>query len=417
MPEAPYVPRLLDGRIQSLFASLPALLVTGPRATGKTTLAARHAATVVRLDNEAEAVAFRADPDATLRGLPEPVLLDEWQAVPSVLGAVKRAVDRSPQPSRFLLTGSVRADLQGETWPGTGRIVRLRLFGITMRELVGVSPARDLFIDRLARLADGGLDLFPLPSTVPDLRGYVDICLRSGFPEPLLRLDDEARAAWLEGYVDQLLTRDARELLAVRDPARLRRYFEALAISTAGLPKHETLYTAAGINYRTASAYDDLLVNLHVLDVMPAWSTNRLSRLMHAGKRYLVDPALIAPAARVDAAGILRDGDLLGRMLDTFVASQLRPETEVSPARPRLYHVREEHGRYEIDIIGDLGTGIVGVEVKATAAPSHGDAAHLARVRDAFGTQFLGGAVLHTGPRAFMMSDRIAALPICSIWG
>lgn len=104
-------------------------------------------------------------------------------------------------------------------------------------------------------------------------------------------------------------------------------------------------------------------------------------------------------------------------MLDTFVASQLRPEAEVSPSRPRLYHVREEHGRYEIDILGDLGTGIVGVEVKATAAPSSGDATHLAHVRDAFGAQFLGGAVLHTGPRAFMMSDRIAALPICSIWG
>lgn len=412
-----YLPRLLERRIQSLFASLSALLVTGPRAAGKTTLAERFAATVVRLDNPAEAVAFRADPDAALRGLPEPVLLDEWQAVPGVLGAVKRAVDRSPHPSRFLLTGSVRADLQGETWPGTGRIVRLRLFGITMRELVRVSPTRDLFIDRLARLEDGEIDLFPLPSAVPDLRGYVELSLRSGFPEPLLRLDGEARDAWLEGYVDQLLTRDARELLALRDPARLRRYFEALAINTAGLPKHETLYAAAGINYRTALAYDDLLVNLHVLEVMPAWSTNHLSRLTHAGKRYLIDPALLAPAARINAAAVMRDGDLLGRVLDTFVAAQLRPEAEVSSVRPRLYHVREEHGRYEIDILGDLGTGIVGIEVKATAAPSIGDAAHLFRLRDALGPRFLGGAVLHTGPRAFMLSERIAALPVGSIWG
>lgn len=81
--------------------------LTGPRATGKTTTARRHAASVVRLDRPAEAAAFRADPDAALRAQPEPLLLDEWQAVPAVLGAVKRAVDDDPRPGRFLLTGSV----------------------------------------------------------------------------------------------------------------------------------------------------------------------------------------------------------------------------------------------------------------------------------------------------------------------
>jgi hypothetical protein len=68
--------------------------VIGPRAAGKTTTAEQHARTVVRLDRRAEAVAFEADPDAALRSLEEPVLLDEWQVVPGVLGAVKRAVDR-----------------------------------------------------------------------------------------------------------------------------------------------------------------------------------------------------------------------------------------------------------------------------------------------------------------------------------
>lgn len=91
--------------------ALPAVLLIGPRATGKTTSARRRAASVVRLDRPGEAAAFSADPDAALSGMAEPVLLDEWQAVPSVLGAVKRAVDDDPRPGRFLLTGSVRADL------------------------------------------------------------------------------------------------------------------------------------------------------------------------------------------------------------------------------------------------------------------------------------------------------------------
>ncbi len=106
-----------------------AVLLVGPRATGKTTTARRLSASVVRLDRPAEAAAFLADPDAALARLTEPVLLNEWQAVPDVLGAVKRAVDDDPRPGRFLLTGSVLADLDAATWPGTGRLVRLAMYG------------------------------------------------------------------------------------------------------------------------------------------------------------------------------------------------------------------------------------------------------------------------------------------------
>jgi len=123
-----YKPRAADRLIRELLAELPALLIVGPRATGKTTTASRHAATIIRLDRPAEAAAFSADPDAALRGLDEPLLLDEGQAVAEVLGAVKRAVDVDPRPGRYLLTGSVRADLDAPTWPGTGRLVRVPLF-------------------------------------------------------------------------------------------------------------------------------------------------------------------------------------------------------------------------------------------------------------------------------------------------
>jgi predicted AAA+ superfamily ATPase len=367
------------------------------------------------LDREAEAAAFRADPDAALRGHREPLLLDEWQSVPSVLGAVKRAVDDDPRPGRFLLTGSVRADLLNETWPGTGRLVRLRLYGLTRREYGGRTTG-PLFVDRLAQVRRAGVDLFPLPTEVPDLPGYLELAMQSGFPEPLIRLSGSDREAWLDGYLDQVLTRDAMELVPLRDPARLRRYFEALALNTAGLPEDKTLTQAADINYRTARAYDDLLVNLFVLDMLPAWTSNRLARLIKAPKRYLVDPAFVGPALRIDASGLLREGDLMGRVLDTFVAAQLRPEVDVSPLRPRLHHLRETHGRQEIDILGDLGRGVVAVEVKATAAPSVGDTKHLRYLRDRLGDAFLGGAVLHTGPRAFVLSDGILALPICSLW-
>jgi uncharacterized protein len=408
----PYLERLLDRKLADLFSQLPALLLTGPRAVGKTTTARRHATEVVRLDRAAEAAAFVADPDAALRAHAEPLLLDEWQAVPGVLGAVKRAVDEDPRPGRFLLTGSVRADLEAETWPGTGRLVRLRLYGITVREQRGV-VGDATFLDTLAR-AD--IALLRAPSPSPDLTEYLDLALQGGFPEPLLRLRGEPRRAWLESYVEQLLTRDAQELAGRRDPERLRRYFEALALNSAGQPEDQTIYTAAGIDRRTAIAYDRLLENLFVLDVVPAWMTNRLKRLTKSPKRYLIDPALMITALRLDASAVLRDGDLLGRLLDTFVMMQLRPELDVSKTRPRLFHIREKNGRREVDIVGETSAGILGIEVKATAAPTKRDASHLISLRDELGKTFVAGAVLHTGPALFELSERVFALPIAAIW-
>jgi predicted AAA+ superfamily ATPase len=405
-----YVPRLIDARLRALFAELPAMMLVGPRATGKTTTARQIAASVVRLDRPAEAAAFVADPDAALGALAEPVLLDEWQSVPSVLGAVKRAVDADPRAGRFVLTGSVRADLDTETWPGTGRVVRLPMYGLTQSE-IGRGIGGPLFIDRIV---DG--QVLAVPPPVPDLPGYIDLALASGFPEAVLRLSGESRESWIEGYVEQLLTRDAANL-AYREPTRLRRYFEAVALNTAGVPEHKTLYDAAGIDRRTAVSYDALLAGLFVVEEVPAWFSNRLSRLVKASKRYVVDFALVAGALRLDRQAVLRDGDLLGRLLDTFVASQLRPEAAVSSNRPRLFHLREKSGRREIDLLVELAADrVVGVEVKASAAPTRADAAHLSWLRDQLGERFVAGAVLHTGPRPFQLDEQIYALPIASIW-
>jgi predicted AAA+ superfamily ATPase len=167
----------------------------------------------------------------------------------------------------------------------------------------------------------------------------------------------------------------------------------------------------------TALDYDDLLTRLYVIEAMPAWETNRLKRLTRTAKRYVIEPALIAAALRLDVPGVLRDGNLLGRLLDTFVAAQLRAETAVSESRPRLYHLRTQSSREEIDLVAELGGGrVIGVEVKADAAPDRRAARHLRWLRDRLGERFVAGVVLHTGPRAFELDAHIVAAPISAIW-
>src|SRR5262249_8602616 len=128
-----------------------------------------------------------------------------------------------------------------------------------------------------------------------------------------------------------------------RDPGRPRKYLHVLAASTAGVPTHKVLYDAV--------------------------------RLL---KRYLIDPGLLGPLLRVDHRPTLRDTGLLGRVLDTLVAAQLRAECAISVVGADMYHLRDANGRREIDLLIEARDGqIIAIEVKATAAPSREDGRHL----------------------------------------
>jgi hypothetical protein len=161
-----------------------------------------------------------------------------------------------------------------------------------------------------------------------------------------------------------------------------------------------------------------LLTQLLVVDQLPAWASNRLKRLIRAPKRYVVDAALLAAALRLDTQGVLDDGNVLGRLLDTSVVAQIRPETVVAECEPRLHHLRTESGRHEVDVVAELGgRRVIGIEVKAGATATASDARHLQWLRDELGARFVAGVVLHTGPRLYQLSDRIVAAPISVLWG
>jgi hypothetical protein len=150
----------------------------------------------------------------------EPVVIDEWQEAPDVLGAVKRSVDEDPRPGRFILTGSVRAELENQVWPGTGRILQVPMYGMSVRERIG-HAIRATFIDRVAA---EGVAAVKSPGGEVNVRGYLDLMLEGSFPEPTLRVPAMARGRWFDGYVEQMIVRDVPAIAP-------RRYLTCCAVT------------------------------------------------------------------------------------------------------------------------------------------------------------------------------------------
>jgi len=405
-----YRARRLDQSLPGLLALHPALMIVGPRGVGKTTTAARHAASVVRLDDARQARAFEADADAALEGLSEPVLLDEWQAVPGVLAAVKRAVDTEPRRGRFLLTGSVTAEVDPATWPGVGRVIRVPMHPLTVAERQG--RRTEPFLERVAAGE-------PLPAApeAPGLRDLIRIAVAGGFPEPLFGAGSAGGPQWYRSYADHIAIRGAPGVERRFDAGRLRNFLDACALGSMRGVSFQTLHEAAGVNGRTGADYWRHLERLGMVWEIPAWASNRLKRLVRRPKRSVADCGFWAALLDADPESVVEDGDLLGPALEIFVAAQLRAETGAPEGKYALHHLREAQGRREVDLVAVGPRGrIIGIEVKATAAPVFRDGRHLAWLRDQLGERFLAGVVLHTGQASYPLGERVRAAPISTLW-
>lgn len=407
-------PRWADGRLQQVLAAFPAAMVTGARAVGKTTTAGRLAAEIVRLDSPRERAVFVADPDAALVGLSAPALLDEWQAVPEILGAVKRSVDRTAGNGRYILTGSAYPRAGVTRWAGTGRVITIPMAPMTQAEIRSSSAAGLLAALRnplVAMLADKPV-AESLPSAGADLFEVLACAIRSGFPG-VAHLSDADRRLWIDAYLGDIVQRDPADIGERVDTVLLRRYLDALLAVSATTATDQSLRTAAGIATDTARRYHDLLSRMHIVVDVPAWSSNRLTSIAKAPKRMVCDAAFVEQSL----PAIRRDGVLLGRVLETFVHQQLAPLADLGPVPFRIFHARSTSGHREIDFVLERADGrIVAVEVKASAAPSATDAAHLHWLAERVDDRFLGGLVLHTGPSTFELGSGVWAAPISSLW-
>ncbi|MFC8730900.1 ATP-binding protein [Luteimicrobium sp. NPDC057192] len=414
-----YVHRLSDVALDSLLTGLPAIAIQGAKGVGKTVTARRRSDRTVRFDVAQERDAFAAGAfDLSPRGT---TLLDEWQLYPPCWDQVRRAVDDGAPAGSFILAGST-APPGARIHSGAGRIVTLRMRPLSIVERGLADPAigiSDLF-------ASDGTTAIQAETDV-DLDRYVDEIFTSGFPG-VRDLTDEARDAWLDGYLSHTVEKEFVEQgTSVRRPGSLRAWLTAYAAATASTATYSRILDAATAGVSTKPArdttvvYRDVLTRTFVLDPVEPWIPvyNPLKRLTQAPKHFLADPALAVRllglhrddvrAGRDTGRLDPRSGSMLGPLFEHLVAQSVLAYAATTGSR--VGHLRQQDGRHEVDLIVERGRRVVAIEVKLAAAVDDHDVRHLLWLRDQLGDDLADAIVVTTGSHAYRRRDGVAVVP------
>ena len=403
-----YLSRRADGRLSRLLGIHPALLIEGVRGAGKTSTASRLAAATLRLDYPPDAQMVANDPEAVCASLPNPLLIDEWQRVPTVWDAVRRMIDEDRSPGRFILSGSSRAAVTADIHAGAGRILPLRLRPMTLSERQGVAPTVSL-----EDLADQGIEAVRGARSPFSSAEQIAPTMESGLPG-YLGMEQLDHQEALRSYLDLAVSRDLAEITSTpRNASKLRRYVRAYSAAVGTNTEHAAIHQAANVSKATGETYHDLLDRLGLIEELPGWSHNRLKRLTKRPKRHLIDPAL-ASADHYDTPASLRERrSRLGELFESVVVCQLRATAEALGLGWRFGHLRTAGGDHEVDLVADLPDGgVIAFEVKLSETVGTADTRHLTSLRDRLGDSFRAGLVIHPSTTAFRLDDRIAAAPL-----
>ena len=383
---------------------MPAVVLTGARQTGKSTLAQQltpgSRRRFLSLDDLDVADAAKRDPEALLGGV-RPVTLDEVQRVPDLLHAVKRAIDRERRPGRFLLTGSANLLLMHRISESlAGRASYVTLWPMTQREQRSLGRG-GVWEELLETRDEEWLDLVAAQPGEPE--DWRETARRGGFPLPTLQLaTHHDREIWFDGYVRTYLERDLRNLSAISSLPDFRRLMRAACLRVGQLVNQTELGRDAALPQPTVSRYLNLLETSYLLVRLPAYAVNRTKRLIKSPKLYWGDTGV--------ALHLAREAEPSGACLENLVLHDILAWRDSRLDRAEVLYWRTAVGE-EVDFVIEAGNRLLPIEVKATGRPRLRDAAHLRAFRAEYGNAARAGLLLHTGAAVEWLAPDVLAAP------
>jgi predicted AAA+ superfamily ATPase len=384
-------PRILENTMRRAMQTFPAILITGPRQSGKTTLLTERFSKThqyVSIENPDVRARLIDDPIGFLKAHPPPVILDEIQYVPEILHYIKTAIDENRQPGQWLLSGSQNfALMQGVSQTLSGRIAILNLLPFTLGESIGLGNLKDS-IDKI--ISHAFLTEDRQQSTVP--YGLDDWILRGSYPE--IRNNSQVdRKLWCASYIQTYLERDVRQIVNVGDLNTFDRFLRICAARTGQILNLSEISRDVGMSVPTIKKWISILEASYQVYLLPPHFRNFGKRIIKSPKLYFLDPAIASFLVGLHDSEPLLNGPMLGHLFETAMVSEWVKAFYHRGEKPELFYWRSKTG-LEIDLLIDRNNRLFPMEIKASATLLPGHAKALNRWCELAGKETVQGVIV-----------------------
>ena len=367
--------RHADDVVRKLSKMFGAVLVTGARQVGKTTLVEEIIAKeglparTVTLDDMLQRTNARQQSATFLKDNPPPVFIDEAQYAPQLFPEIKMSIDRAKKKGMFFLSGSQPFEMMKNVSESlAGRIGIINLPGISLRERYGVS-FRDPFLPTEDYFAARAKDVAKIPYDE-----VWNIIHRGSFPELCANPDFDWQmfyAAYMKTYIE----RDVRNLAQVADEVKFTHFMTVVAAQTGSLLNVATLAREVGVSQPTADRWLSVLVTSNLVYLLQPYSNNIINRAIKTPKIYFLDTGLAAYLTRWNTPDVLKNGAMAGAFFETFVIGEIiKSYSNRGILELPIYFYRDRDG-VEIDMLIEDGGVLYPIEIKKHADPDKSDVA------------------------------------------
>lgn len=407
-----YIERHMEQCITELSKTWSAILLTGPRQSGKTTMLKNLAERenigreYISLDDLTVRELAKNDPKMFLQLHKPPIIIDEVQYAPELFTYIKIHVDTHHNPGDFWLTGSqVFSLMKGIQESLAGRVALLHMSPLSQREIIGAQPR--VFTTDFDSLADACKDIKTL--TAPQM--YERIW--NGCMPGVISGEYTDRNIYYSSYLSTYIERDVRELSGAIDALKFMKFITAVAARASQLVNYKAMADDADIDLSTAKAWLRILETLGIVFLLHPYSNNVLKRTIKTPKLYFYDTGLVCYLTKWSSPEVAESGAMSGALLENFTVSEIMKSYQNAGKEPYINYYRDRDAR-EIDVIIEGDGKLCPLEIKKTANPDK-------RITKAF--DIIDKSPLSLGTSAVLcMSDTLSAfdrnnliVPICTI--
>ena len=361
-----YIQRDLERKFLKMNKVFKAILVTGARQVGKTTmlkhLAKEEGRTFVSMDDIRNRELAKSDPGLFFQMFKPPILIDEAQKAPELFEYIKKMCDETEETGLFWLTGSESKKLLKEAGDSlAGRICILRMYSLSLKEKQGVPYIGNLQFS-LQELMDRESKVPPI-----DINQLFEHIWHGGMPGTLA-FDAEQLYSYYSSYIDTYLMRDAVDDNGITDTEGFRKVLVACSAFVGNLVNYSDIANAGGVSVPTAKSWIKILQNMGIIFLLDAYSNNELKRLVKTPKLYFCDTGLAAYLSMWTSKDVLMNGAASGHFFENYVVGELIRNNAYGENVSNMTYYRDTNQK-EIDVIIEENGILHPIEIKKSSNP------------------------------------------------